>query len=272
MAGHWYLPDGSPRHTIVGKNGKERATTLRDARQENLLPSVTTALKVIWNQPLIDWFVRQGIEAALTADRRTGEEHDQFVKRIQFESTEKSRDSAEFGTKCHEHLERFNLDQSYEVPESEGEQMIQTVGFWKDYFRENIAAVRHAERTVGCVELGVAGTIDLEVERRDIGFCVSDYKTTSVNPKYGPTFYPSYGQQLALYARMIRINEGLSEDPPTVSHIIDSANPSPPHTKIYTREEQEHNLQVGLTCLRLWMLTGGGGGKPYIPEGCQLFS
>jgi hypothetical protein len=33
--GHWYDAQGEARHTIVGKNGKERKTTLRDARKES---------------------------------------------------------------------------------------------------------------------------------------------------------------------------------------------------------------------------------------------
>jgi len=47
MAGHWYRrSDGSPQYTIVGKNGKERDTTLRDAREHNLVPSVTTIMRI----------------------------------------------------------------------------------------------------------------------------------------------------------------------------------------------------------------------------------
>jgi hypothetical protein len=33
---HWYTRDGIPQYTIVGKNGKERNTTLRDAREHRL--------------------------------------------------------------------------------------------------------------------------------------------------------------------------------------------------------------------------------------------
>ena len=33
-AGHWYDHEGKPMYTIVGVNGKERNTTLRDAKKE----------------------------------------------------------------------------------------------------------------------------------------------------------------------------------------------------------------------------------------------
>ena len=52
---HWYTRDGVPRYTVIGKNGKERNTTLRDARTENLVPSVTTVLNVMAKPALIPW-------------------------------------------------------------------------------------------------------------------------------------------------------------------------------------------------------------------------
>ena len=43
---HWYGQDGSPQYTVTAKDGQQRPTTLRDARKFNLVPSVTTVLKV----------------------------------------------------------------------------------------------------------------------------------------------------------------------------------------------------------------------------------
>ena len=31
-SGHWYTQEGEPMYTIIGANGKERNTTLRDAK------------------------------------------------------------------------------------------------------------------------------------------------------------------------------------------------------------------------------------------------
>ena len=45
-SGHWYDREGNPAYTVIGKNGKPRGTTLRDARTLNLCPSVTTILGV----------------------------------------------------------------------------------------------------------------------------------------------------------------------------------------------------------------------------------
>ena len=32
-SGHWYTQEGDPMYTVIGANGKERNTTLRDARK-----------------------------------------------------------------------------------------------------------------------------------------------------------------------------------------------------------------------------------------------
>ena len=45
-SGHWYDATGAARYTITGKNGKERPTTLRDARELGLVPSVTSILRL----------------------------------------------------------------------------------------------------------------------------------------------------------------------------------------------------------------------------------
>ena len=38
-SGHWYSQDGEPMYTLIGANGKERNTTLRDAKSLGLVPS-----------------------------------------------------------------------------------------------------------------------------------------------------------------------------------------------------------------------------------------
>ncbi len=78
-SGHWYTIDGKPKYTIVGKNGKERNTTLRDARKLNLVPSVTTILDVAAKPGLVNWQVNQGIQAALTLPRKVDETDEESV-------------------------------------------------------------------------------------------------------------------------------------------------------------------------------------------------
>jgi len=56
---HWYDQNGDPAYTIIGKNGKERNVTLRDARELNLVPSVTTIIGVAAKPSLENWKIDQ---------------------------------------------------------------------------------------------------------------------------------------------------------------------------------------------------------------------
>ena len=56
---HWYAADGTPAYRIIGKNGKERNTTVRDARERNLVPSVTTVLGLVAKPGLNTWLQQQ---------------------------------------------------------------------------------------------------------------------------------------------------------------------------------------------------------------------
>jgi len=65
-AGHWYTKDGKPAYTQVvasGKNkGGERPTTIRDARSQNLLPSVTTITSILDKPALTLWKVHRAVD------------------------------------------------------------------------------------------------------------------------------------------------------------------------------------------------------------------
>lgn len=104
---HWYSRDGIPRYTIIGSNGKERNTTLRDARKEGLVPSVTTILKVASNPVLVQWMQKQILMAALTLPKVDGESEDEYIARIINDSKEHGRSAANVGTDIHNAVQSF---------------------------------------------------------------------------------------------------------------------------------------------------------------------
>src|SRR5690554_5484950 len=242
MAGHWYNELGEACHTQPTKPGAKnptRPTSIKDARQQNLRPSVTTVLKIRHNQALVDWMVRVSIQAALTAYRRPGEEDWKFHRRIAYEGMEKGRTASDFGTKMHDYIEKWNLDHSFRVPAGEDPLYVQILESWIDYSERNHISILSAERRIACRPLGLAGTVDVVAEDKNIGLSIEDMKSQDVKPnrKGGPKearFYPSFGWQLALYARMVRIVDGLSEDPAIVSHVLDSNGEVPLTTKVFT--------------------------------------
>ena len=276
---HFYTHDGTPCHTQPTKPGAKnptRPTAISDAKAQNLLGSVTTILGIKKNDALINWLVRMGIETALESQRRPGEEMWKFVNRIKYESTQKSRDATDYGSLMHEELETWNLSfmedgvGRYECPPDTDPIVSGTLEYWKHHARENLLSILQAERVVACAPLGIAGTVDLFAERIGIGLTIEDYKTSGSMKKdkdgnKQATFWDSFPIQLALYARMVKINDGLTEDPRIVSHVLDSTEPSPPYTKIYTVEEQEMALEMGLTLTKAWLLDNA-----YRPDGVDV--
>ena len=106
-SGHWYLPNGSPAYRVIGKNGKERNTTVKDAREHGLLPSVTTIISSAAKPALDVWKQQQAILAALTLPRLEGESEEDWLSRVVSDSKETSKQAAERGTQIHGVIEAF---------------------------------------------------------------------------------------------------------------------------------------------------------------------
>ena len=106
-SGHWYTADGSPAYTVTGKNGKERNTTVRDAREKGLVPSVTTIIGCAAKPGLDVWKQQQAILAALTLPRNDGESEEDWLARVVADSKETAKQAAERGTTVHGIIEAF---------------------------------------------------------------------------------------------------------------------------------------------------------------------
>lgn len=120
-SGHWYTKKGVPAYTQITKSGpnkgKARNTTLRDAKKQELLPSVTTVLNVL-NKPALNiWKQNQMMLACMTLPRNDGEAEADYIKRVIIDSQETARKSAEQGTKLHAIVEQYfqtgNADPDY---------------------------------------------------------------------------------------------------------------------------------------------------------------
>lgn len=115
-AGHWYKQDGTPAYRIEGKNGKERNTTVRDARALGLVPSVTTVLGLVAKPGLNTWLQQQVLLAALTLPRIAGETEENWLERVMSDSKSTGRDAADRGTQMHGVLERFYSGEKDDYP------------------------------------------------------------------------------------------------------------------------------------------------------------
>jgi hypothetical protein len=115
-SGHWYAADGSPAYRIIGKNGKERNTNVKDARERGFVPSVTTVLNIIAKPGLTNWLQQQVLLAALTLPRIDGETEENWLERVMTDSKSTGRDAMDRGTQMHGVLERFYSGERDDYP------------------------------------------------------------------------------------------------------------------------------------------------------------
>jgi hypothetical protein len=106
-SGHWYCSDGTPAYTIIGKNGKERNTNVKDARELGLVPSVTTIIGQLAKPGLDRWKNEQLLLAALTLPRQDAEAESDWLERVMTDSRSTGKEAAERGTRMHGVLENF---------------------------------------------------------------------------------------------------------------------------------------------------------------------
>jgi hypothetical protein len=105
---HWYTRDGVPQYTVPSKkDGSPRSTNLRDARELNLVPSVTTILGVAAKPALTLWLQKQVLLSALTLPKKDNEKEDDYIARIIQDSKEEGKRAADAGTDIHGAIQSF---------------------------------------------------------------------------------------------------------------------------------------------------------------------
>jgi hypothetical protein len=106
-SGHWYTQLGEPAYRIIGKNGVERNTNVKDARELGLVPSVTTIIGQLAKPGLDRWKSEQLLLAALTLPRYDNEAESDWLERVMADSRSTGKEAAERGTRMHGVLENF---------------------------------------------------------------------------------------------------------------------------------------------------------------------
>ena len=236
---HWYQQDGTPAYTIIGKNGKERPTTLRDARTLSLIPSVTTILKVAASPGLERWKQDQILMAALTLPKLDGENEFDYIARIRQDAQEQGRKAAERGTEIHGYLEAWYRDyyttqQDIVIPVSD--KIAETFGK-QEWMPEKSFA--HP--------IGFAGKVDLHSPE-----VVVDFKTTGFTEDKLPAKYPDKVMQLAAY-RM-----GLGFEKARCANVyVSTTVPGLVHIVEYDEEELEIGFKKFMCLLDFWYLSTG---------------
>lgn len=187
--GHWYTKNGKAKHFITGKNGKERPTTLRDARKLELLPSVTEILNVAAKPGLERWKINQAYLAALTLPKIEGESLDDFKIRAEADAKAQSEEAMNLGSDIHADIERYYngekpINHGY-IAQRVAEEIAKYTGLEDNWV---------AERTFSSA-YGYGGMIDLSQP----GWII-DYKTKDFTDASKQLAWDEHGMQLSAYA------------------------------------------------------------------------
>jgi hypothetical protein len=109
-SGHWYTRTGEQILEVPSADGKRMVkTTLRHARKMNLVPGVTTILRMADKPTLNAWREEQMMLAALTLPRLNGESEAAWVKRVKLDAAAHAAQAAALGTDIHAAIEYYML-------------------------------------------------------------------------------------------------------------------------------------------------------------------
>jgi len=195
-AGHWYTRDGDPMYTVPSKkDGTPRNTTLRDARERNLVPSVTTILNIAAKPGLNVWLQEQAILAALTLPRGTEETESAWLKRVVQDSKAQARDAADLGTEIHAAIQGFYEGQKASAFPIHVQTCTKAIE--SHYGARNWIAERAFAH-----EMGFGGKVDMHTDG-----IVIDIKTKDFDDPAKVAGYDEHLMQLAAY----RVGLGMPE-------------------------------------------------------------
>jgi hypothetical protein len=193
---HWYRHDGTAAHHQPRADGKgQRNTTIKDAREQKLLPSVTTILGTLNKGALTSWKVREAIAVAFRSRPQDQEPLEAYQKRIVEESMAQVGEASDLGTRIHDGIEKalggnLDIDPALLV-------YITPVLRW---FEAAELRVLHIEKTLVNTKHGYAGKCDLISKGPRGKRFIVDWKSRKKKPGQAVTPFDGQAMQIAAYA------------------------------------------------------------------------
>lgn len=288
---HWYRATDQgvqAYYEMRGKNGKMRAPRIDDARELELLVSISRIASMLPKPALEAWKQEQAIISALTLPRELEsyeqyyfryiegpissgvdlralvnwcyqnppqhtESVDVFAKRVVKDMEKQGKEARDFGSSLHAQIEMELTGQSPDHCSQELEPFMVHVRSW---IAENVLTVMGAEQIVGDLHFGIGGKLDLLCSLNMPGnpVAVVDFKTQGV--KNGKaSFYKDWPIQLAGYAHCVKEKGSYEIWPQLISVVVDSRTPGPVH--IMNWGDPESYWEVFLHCLELFCYDSG---------------
>ena len=195
---HWYTQDGQSAHSqpTKSKSAKNptRPTTIRDAKELKLLPSVTSILRTIANPALDRWKQMQVVKACIDRPIVADEEWDDYTSYILEKAQEEAQDAADLGSKIHAGIE----NRIKGITDSKDDEIKEYVDSGMSKLAELGLEVHESEFVTVSPKYGYAGTCDLAYSKGKVCGIV-DFK--SKRTKKDEPVVPSFGHaaQIAAY-------------------------------------------------------------------------
>lgn len=238
---HWYWPNGTPCYELPKKSGNGmKRTTLADARELGLLPSVTGIIRIIHKQGLQDWLIMQSVRAVMTVPRLKDEATDDFLERVLVKDRVQDMESglaASRGTAIHAALEGA----------IQGEPIDDT---FKPYIEavfpilESLGKVVWSEKIL--VGDGYAGKGDVALET-DRHIAVIDFKTVG-KAALPMESWPDHRMQLAAYAKAA----GNTADKHVITGNIYISTVTPGLVNLCLNEDWADDYEAFVNAKKLW--------------------
>lgn len=242
-SGHYYYPDGSPAYTVIGKNGRERNTTIADCRRLGLVPSVTEVLKMLPKPGLIQWQKKNVLMSALTLTRLPDEPDDAYIARIMADADEQARVAREKGTSIHGAIERFiqgeHIETEYAVHVRPAmSALTEHLGL------EHILDKCEVEKSYADTDLGYGGKVDLHSKELNL---VLDFKTKEFDEDTKQLAWDDQKIQLHAYAK------GLGMPSARLINVYISTS-VPGLVRVVEHVWDDRYWDMFAMCLKLWRL------------------
>ncbi len=252
-AGHWYAKDGKPAYTQItasGKNkGKERPTTIRDARKQSLLPSVTTIASILDKPALTHWKIGRAVDMILWdaynyLRKNVGSGIAPAFKLFFRVSKPDMEDKAGRGSEIHAALEQWLNGGGVEEGFEEYVDILELTLARLDIPLTDVVA----ERSFAADD-GYGGAVDLSASTRN-GIII-DFKTKDMDSEKCDKLkaYDEHVLQLGAYRRGLGMPEArlfnlfLSRDNPTVFKLVE-----------WTEKEAQWGERTFLSVFSAWKL------------------
>lgn len=241
----WYTTQGTSVEDVIGRNGNARKPTLRDARKEGWIPSVTSILQIMAKPELEGWKMREVAKRCGYSMIGEEENEDEYAARMVEKAKEEMSKARDTGSDVHGEIDRFLLSDTLVQDRSP-----HVIAASSALAEIGIYGLPMKVETPFCAG-GIAGKVDLMSVADSLkDSWIVDWKTTSKPLDDGKCpDYDEYCAQLAAYSV-----GNFGELVPCYNVFLSTSIPGNYMVRKWGKDELDRGWHIYSTCRTLWML------------------